>query len=121
MLKNYLADNGLVLSEDNLNVSSGASRGRLHDLQLKLQQKTGQHEKTSGDSSREGRCRVEVDDVKFGNGADDKCSRSSSAEGASGRAVELERKLAEVDEMHRQKMAKLEDDLSSGRQLCKDL
>ncbi|KAG8945450.1 hypothetical protein FRC03_001724 [Tulasnella sp. 419] len=119
MLKNYLANNGLVLSEDNLNVSPGASRGRLHDLQLKLQ-KTGQHEETSGDSSREGRCRVEVDDVKFGNGADDKCSRSSSADGASGRAVELERKLAEVDQMHRQKMAR-EDDSSSGRQLCKDL
>ncbi|KAG8918271.1 Negative regulator of mitotic exit [Tulasnella sp. 418] len=34
----------------------------------------------------------------------------SSAEDASGRAVELERKLAEVEQMHRQKMAKLEND-----------
>ncbi|KAG8918272.1 hypothetical protein FRC02_002494 [Tulasnella sp. 418] len=34
------SDNGPVLREDDLNTFSGASGGRLHDLQLKLQQKT---------------------------------------------------------------------------------
>ncbi|KAG8916497.1 hypothetical protein FRC02_003802 [Tulasnella sp. 418] len=80
MLKNHLADNGFVLSEVDLNASFGASRDRLHDLQLKLQQTIRQHEEMEmglQEILREkGRCRAEVDDAEFGIGVDEKCSGS---------------------------------------------
>ncbi|KAG8916190.1 Negative regulator of mitotic exit, partial [Tulasnella sp. 418] len=114
MLKNYLADDGPVLSEDNLNASSGVSGGRSHDLQLRLQQKTRQHEETE---IRLQEVLLEKEDAESRSmmlNSELKRMRSarspSSAEDASGRAVELERKLAEVEQMHRQKMAKLEND-----------
>ncbi|KAG8959406.1 Negative regulator of mitotic exit, partial [Tulasnella sp. 419] len=114
MLKNYLADNGLVLSEDDLNASSGTSGGRLHDLQLKLQQKTRQHEETEMRLQEILREKEDAESRSMMLNSELERMRSarspSSVEDASGRAVSLERKLAEVEQMHRQKMAKLEND-----------
>ena len=119
MLKNYLADAGLMVDEDDLSSSqaSGSGGSRLQQLQTQLQQSKQAIEdlemrchdalREKADSDSQVRLMSgELDRLRSGT------SRSPSAEdhSASARALAAERKLAESDASHREKLQRMEQD-----------
>lgn len=117
MLRNYLADSGLVVDEDELSSSQGSSSGaRLQQLQSQLQQSKQAMEDMDlrlQDALRdradvESRMRLmasELDRLRS------ETARSpSSADDITARAMAAERKLAESEALHKEKLAQMEND-----------
>jgi len=118
MLRSYLADNGMVIDEDDMNQNGGQAPGsggaRLRDVENKLQQRIRQHEETElrlqsairEKQDAQSQIQLLQSDIDRG-----RLARSpSSGEDSSSRVMAAERRLAESEASHREKMAQMEAD-----------
>ncbi|KAF8578415.1 hypothetical protein K439DRAFT_1362232 [Ramaria rubella] len=113
-LRNYLAENGLVVDEDEMNNQAGEGPSRLYELEEKLAERTRLHEEAVHELNLANQRHqdAEAHVVELSNQLDQTRSNSSSSrEGSSSaRAEAAEQKLAEAEDNHKARMAQMEED-----------
>ena len=114
-LRNYLAENGIVVDEDEMNNKAGEGPSRLYELEQKLSERTRLHEEAVQQLGLANQ--RHEDAVARATSLSDQLDharssqRSSPGEGSSDTRVEAaERKLAEAEDNHKIRMAQMEED-----------
>ncbi|KAG9001695.1 Negative regulator of mitotic exit [Tulasnella sp. JGI-2019a] len=127
MLRNYLADNGLVVDEEDMtsSQSSGSNGSRLQQLQQQAQQSKQEHQDLElriQDIQREkedAESKVRSLTSKLDQARNSTVRSPTSAEDGQGRVMAAERRLAEAETAHREKMQTMERDYQTAVQYVK--
>lgn len=114
-LRNYLAENGIVVDEEEVNKKTEEGPSRLYELEQKLTERTRLHEEAVQQLhlANQRHQDVEAHAASLSSQLDQARSsqRSSPGEGSSETRVEAaERKLAEAEDTHKMRMAQMEED-----------
>lgn len=113
-LRNYLADNGIIVDEEKVDSLAGETPARLYELQQKLTEQTRLHEEISRelDIVNQQKEDAEAQVMSLSNQLDKvrRASPGSNSEGLESRAEVAERKLAEAEDNHKNRMAQMEED-----------
>jgi chromosome segregation ATPase len=114
-LRNYLAENGIVVDEDEMNNSAGEGPSRVYELEQKLLERTRLHDEAVQqlNLANQRHQDAETHAASLSSQLDQARSsqRSSPGEGSSDTRVEAaEQKLAEAEDNHKMRMAQMEED-----------
>jgi DNA repair exonuclease SbcCD ATPase subunit len=115
-LRNYLAENGIVVDEDEMNNKNGEGPERLYELEQKLAERTQLHEEVTQQlnlanqhhqdaQAHAASLSSQLDQIRSSQ------QQSSPGKGSLDSRVEAaERKLAEAEDSHKSRMAQMEED-----------
>ena len=115
VLKTYLADQGVMVDEDKMTSENGDHTIRAHELESQLEERTRAHEQTLREldnlkrshdqlESHAGKLSTQLDRVRSSQ------SPSSNDSDPDSRVAAVERKLAEVEQNHRERLTQMEGD-----------
>ncbi|KIJ46380.1 hypothetical protein M422DRAFT_66743 [Sphaerobolus stellatus SS14] len=111
-LRNYLAENGLLIDEEEISNLAGETPARLYELEQKLAEQTRMHDDvvrqldTVIQQKQEAEARVAALSSRIDQGQ----TGSSGSSELVARAEEAENKLAEAEDNHKNRMAQMEED-----------
>ncbi|EJD51777.1 hypothetical protein AURDEDRAFT_111391 [Auricularia subglabra TFB-10046 SS5] len=116
LFRTYLTDSGIIVDEEEL-ASKGADHpARMQELEAKLEERTRAYEQAMRDLEHMKRSRDELESEAGNLSSQLDRLRSSSSprgsqeSGSDARAVAAERKLAEVEQAHRERLTQMEGD-----------
>ena len=114
-LRNYLAENGIVVNEDEITNQAEDAPGRIYELEEKLAERTRLHEDAVHQLNLANQRQQDAENrvISLSGQLDRARSspRSSPGESSSNTRIEAaERKLAEAEDNHKTRMAQMEED-----------
>ncbi|KZV91323.1 hypothetical protein EXIGLDRAFT_615741 [Exidia glandulosa HHB12029] len=115
LFRSYLSDSGIIVDEEEIASKGGDHPVRVQELESKLEERTRAYEQAVRDLERVKRARDEMENEAGALSSQLDRLRSSQSPGSNesgseGRVVAAERKLAEAEQAHRERLTQMEGD-----------